>query len=513
MRRQTTPEKPTPPPPKDGDRTAEICVLAGIFQEGKPAMERALATGLCSLDFACGFGEWFDLCKQAYERGQEADYGDALVTMLPPGVERLAHLEEIDRIKSFSLGFHSVQHYAAIVHSLAARKTLAAYLSDAKRTLENGETTIEDWVENEMPKIIHFAAAAKSDIHDEAPELWTPSQFMAYDKSKEAPLLAGGILARGRISSFLGAGGIGKSRMTLDLAAALVAGRKWCGLPVHEEGIETLILCTENSPGRWQADFQRLMNGASAQDKSLIDKRIMCLALPPGKFANLQLQSEGLRLFKLYLRRRKWGLVVLDPWSDFSAADSENDNAQMLESLRTVQHCLAECAPTAACLIVHHARTGREAIAQAGDRFQMGGFGRGAKALYSKVRAEIQVAPDEDDTLVVCCGKANDAERFAPRAVKLHEETGQYCVIEGWNEDDWRARVTGKKRTSEESGPDIADVIRRLQQGVGASVERKKIISELTKSGTMSPRKADQLIKQALLAERITNPKFGYYAI
>jgi hypothetical protein len=343
------------------------------------------------------------------------------------------------------------------------------------------------------------------------PTLQPRSFFKSYDASQETPLLAGGILSSGSLASFIGAGGLGKSRLVFDLACALATGRSWCGLPVHKSGVKTAIVCTENTPRRWKQDHERLR--LSPEEEAMIEACVHCLALVPGSYANLQLSPTGEATLKGLLQGGDYGLVVLDPWMAFSAADSENDNTQVAKSIQTFQRILAEVAPGAAALIVHHARTGREAQAQAGDVFSAGNFARGAKALYSAVRTELQLAPDEDGVRVLACGKSNDAKGFAPRGVKLSEETGFYEVVPDWTEEAWRQRMAGKRQAGSVTCSDVVALVRELQPEPGGQVQTKDIVATGEARGLGSQRTIKSRLTQAVKHKLLKQERVGYYSI
>jgi hypothetical protein len=71
-------------------------------------------------------------------------------------------------------------------------------------------------------------------------------------------LLGDRLLARGQSLTILGAGGLGKSRLLLQLAACSITGRPFIGLRTHAAGKKWLVFQAENSKRRLRDDLQRL---------------------------------------------------------------------------------------------------------------------------------------------------------------------------------------------------------------------------------------------------------------
>lgn len=119
----------------------------------------------------------------------------------------------------------------------------------------------------------------------------------------------------------------------------------------------------------------------------------------------------------------------------------------------------------AAALVIHHARTGAANVAQAGDNFSSGNFGRGAKALYSSIRCELQLAPgdrDNDRKIVLACGKANNSEKFSARGLIFNPETFSYEIDPEFNLDEWRDDVAGKRRNQSLTVAQVVGIVADL---------------------------------------------------
>jgi len=318
--------------------------------------------------------------------------------------------------------------------------------------------------------------------------LWSPSQCMSYQPPVGSILLDNGYLVRGEMTSFLGIGGLGKTRMALWLAVCQILGRDWCDLPSHGAGVTWLFLSTESGLSRWKNDLSLMMGGLSNGDQSLVDAHLRVLALVPGEdgYINFGSLDSSARLAAT-LQQVKPAVIVLDPLADMIDGD-ENATADVVKTLRGLSGIHKMHAPDAAVLIIHHSRTGVQNVIQAGDNFSSGNFGRGSKALYSKVRCELQLAPgDRDDPtkLVLSCGKANDCAKFAPRGVIFDPQTCTYSCDPSFDVQAWRDDLNGKRRRQLVSVVDVICAVRDTISVGGAGtteVSTAAIVATLQRS-------------------------------
>src|SRR5690606_7182414 len=66
------------------------------------------------------------------------------------------------------------------------------------------------------------------------------------------------IIAAGQPVTLLGPGGVGKSRLVLQLALCMITGRDFLGIETRAVGKRWLIIQTENSNRRLKADLMNL---------------------------------------------------------------------------------------------------------------------------------------------------------------------------------------------------------------------------------------------------------------
>jgi RecA-family ATPase len=78
----------------------------------------------------------------------------------------------------------------------------------------------------------------------------SPDEILAMKFNPEDRYLLDGILSKGQPMTLIGPGGVGKSRLLLQLAAAMVSGRDFIGIPLPQRRLRWLFLQTENSNPR-----------------------------------------------------------------------------------------------------------------------------------------------------------------------------------------------------------------------------------------------------------------------
>jgi hypothetical protein len=143
-------------------------------------------------------------------------------------------------------------------------------------------------------------------------------------------------------------------------------------------------------------------------------------------------------------------------------------------------------------------------------------FARNSKALLAWTRAQINVAPvegDNNDRLVIACGKTNDGREFEPFAVKLNPTTMIYEVDPTVDLSSWQAEMTGKPPAKDLSPPVVAQIVAELGRTAGPP-RKVKIIKELMADTGCGKSAAYDAVDRATRAKAIhyTKPTKTYVA-
>ncbi len=315
--------------------------------------------------------------------------------------------------------------------------------------------------------------------------IWRPSQFLEYTAPIDAVILGDSIIERGKWTSLIGVGGLGKTRLALWLAVCQILGREWCGLRVYGTPLRWLILSNENGLRRWQTDLKAMGALATVGQRTMVDQYLRIMALVDDEDGDLNTGNpESMQRLSVTLREQAPDVIIFDPLSEIVDGD-ESRTEDMVRTLRTLRPIVRKEVPKAAALLIHHARTGSANVAQAGDNYSSGNFGRGAKALFSAMRAELQLAPghrDNANRLVLACGKNSDGPKFPTRGLIFNPEDCSYSVDDAFNLDDWRNDVSGQRGGKACSIADAVQIVRELAPTAADEAKTSAIVEAMVEA-------------------------------
>lgn len=265
-------------------------------------------------------------------------------------------------------------------------------------------------------------------------------------RTARQPLPASRLPVTRRTHDVIGQGGLGKTRLALWLAICQITGREWCGLPTGGEPQKWLFLGDENSIARWQADLKRMLSTLKAEEVRRVDELLRLPALEEMGDCDIWLGDPTTQArVELTIAQEAAGAVVADPLGNF-APDDISKPGPMKEAVRRLLGIVRRSAPKATLLTLHHARTGRQNIAQ-GVGYDSPNFASGGKPLFAAARCQMNLMPGsaEDDTrLVLSCAKSNNCERFAVRGLRFDPQTFTYGLDPDFAAAAWQADVLGK---------------------------------------------------------------------
>jgi hypothetical protein len=288
----------------------------------------------------------------------------------------------------------------------------------------------------------------------------SPGEILAMSRNGELNFLGDRLFAQGQSLAVAGCSGIGKTRLTNQLAVASIIGRSWCGLDTHARERRWLIIQTENSNSRLEDEFQALKNWAG-KDWPLVEKNLFIHTLETDDdFLLYLIDPQNAERLEMAVEKIRPDIVVFDPLRDFGIGDLNSD-ADMADTLREIGRITRIGNPARGVIVVHHALTGRAGAARAFG-IERTGFGRNSKVLHTWARGFINAIPgaeDNNETLLLTCGKNSNGKEFPPVAVRLNPKTMIYEVDLDFDIDAWREHVVSGKVTRKFS----ADMLRGLK--------------------------------------------------
>ena len=174
-------------------------------------------------------------------------------------------------------------------------------------------------------------------------------------------------IALGRTSILDAAGGTGKTTVLMQLTVSVALGWNWCGFRVATPGM-VCIACGESDRKLMMRQFWRVMNAMelNPEERAIAASRIVPVPLE-GMEVNMIAGDRGNIVRTEFLERfrreciehskvagQDYSLIVIDPLSRFSGADTEKDNAAATRFIQAVE-TLVTLPGNPAVIIAHHA--------------------------------------------------------------------------------------------------------------------------------------------------------------
>jgi AAA domain len=329
---------------------------------------------------------------------------------------------------------------------------------------------------------VESAQAAERDVPAKRQQLTirTIGEILAMTFDDADLILPNGYLALGERTAICGMGGVGKSRLTMQLALCCRSGQDYLGWQTHGRQLRWLFLQTENSCRRLQFDLQRMLRASTPAEQEAIKAGVFLHTLEADDDGFLMLDSQNSERIADAISATSADIVVFDPLRDFGA-DDLNADKNMTEALREISRITKRGNPKRVPLVIHHAGTGKAGIQKA-TGFDRSSFGRNSKVLFSWARAMINVAParaDDNDLIIIASGKCSNAPEFEPFAARLDEVTMLYQREDDFDFDSWRTSLESPRGGNEK--PTLEMVLHLLPES--GSIEKSVVIERLRDKG------------------------------
>jgi hypothetical protein len=276
--------------------------------------------------------------------------------------------------------------------------------------------------------------------------------------------LENGILAKGQPLTMLGQGGVGKSRLLLQLAVCSITGLPFLGWKPSARGPRWLVLQAENHNRRLQADLSKLQHWVGEKLWPLVEDKLTIHTVEKTHDAYLNLDDRtNAERIAAVIKEAKADVVVFDPLNAFAVGDLNSDRA-MTRTCRRLLELTHLGNPDCAVVVLHHTLTGKKGIAKA-TGYDRASFGRGSKALQFRTRGQINIAPadpEKNNDLVISCGKNSNGPEFEPFGIRLNLDTMVYELNPDFDHDSWRAEVDGSSVHRKITNEDVAAFAKEL---------------------------------------------------
>ena len=306
-----------------------------------------------------------------------------------------------------------------------------------------------------VANVIHHAAKSFTDCERFLPGNTTrnglsmrqPDDILSMTFDDADNYLGDRLLAAGQYMTLLGPGGIGKSRMLLQMAGCTITGRPFLGFETRAPGKRWLILQAENSNRRLSFDLAALRAWIGPKDWPAVNDALVIHTLETDADGFMALDDPAtVARIGDAIRQHQPDIIGLDSLYNFAIGDLNADR-EMRETLTAISRLSKAGNPHRALVVLHHALTGRAGAAKA-TGYDRASFGRNSKVLQSWTRGQINIAPgsaDDNDTLVLTCGKTSNGREFAPFAIHLDPASMIYEPAQGFDFAAWQSDIAGTK--------------------------------------------------------------------
>jgi len=308
-------------------------------------------------------------------------------------------------------------------------------------------------------------------------------------------ILSNGYLERGERTAVCGMGGIGKSRLIMQLAMMHRAGLPFLAWATRAPQLRWLFLQTENGNRRLKRDLAAMLAAFTPAQQAAIKDGIAIHTLEGEDDGFLILTDADTEQRAIVaIQNSAADIVVWDPLRDCTGDDLNKDIA-MAATLRLIRSVTRAGDPQRLSIVIHHAGEGKAGVAKA-TGYDRGAFGRNSKVLKTWARAQFNIAPatpDDNSQIVIASGKCNNHEEFAPICARLHPDTLIYELVEDFDFDAWRESLSTEKEKP--TAGKLLDILREA----GGGLEKNEAIARL-QTARIGKHTARALIAKALTA-------------
>jgi hypothetical protein len=274
----------------------------------------------------------------------------------------------------------------------------------------------------------------------------TPDEILDMVFNDDDIILGDRIMADGQSFVIVAAGGLGKSRTSIQLAACIATGRKFWTFETGKPNSIWLFLQTENTNRRLQSDLRPVKSWLGDDWPNFAARvKFHTVENDTDTFVNLD-SPDAIANIQAAIKLHAPDIIVIDPLNDFAIGDLNKD-ADMKLTLQTLSRVCRKGNPRRAIVVLHHALTGKAGASKA-TGFDRASFGRNSKTLHAWTRAQINLAPvdaDSNERLIVACGKCSNGREFQTFAVRLNPDTMIYECDPTVDVNEWSKEISGQR--------------------------------------------------------------------
>lgn len=335
----------------------------------------------------------------------------------------------------------------------------------------------------------------------------SPEEILAMEFDDSDVIWGDRLLASEQYLTVVAQGGTGKSRLLLQSAFCTVAGLPFLGIDTHGSHLRWLIIQGENSSRRLKQDLWNLRRWAEEKRCKAswlkFTQQVSIHTLENDTDFNLSLDTaENIDLISALIQEKQPDIVAFDPLNNFGVGDLNKDE-DMRYTCNAISRIVKHGNPRRATIVAHHSATGKAGTAKVVGHDRTS-FGRNSKVLFNWTRAQINIAPanpDDNNLLIVSCGKCSNGKLFPPFAIRLNEETMIYDMEEGFDINGWQESLEKGGKVKQITLPEVAALCQ------GQRVEKEWLKERIMEAIDCQKSKAYNLINAAIKSRYLHQSK------
>ena len=402
------------------------------------------------------------------------------------------------------------------VHQFAAASEAIAYYLDivcekyaARKVIEFGAECVREAYEAQadLPMLIEEVReraqrlATLSLPRKDGLTVRSPNELMGMTFDDSDNYFGDRTLAAGQPCTLIGPGGVGKTRLSLQLAVSMITGRDFVGMPTRASRMKWLFIQTENSNRRLQHDLKNIISALelTPEEVAILDKHLHIHTIEKDGdcFLNL-LNPTNYAAVNRLVQDVQADFVGWDPLNSLTDSDLNSD-MDMRAVVSAISALTRAGNPNGVPLVLHHSLTGKIGASRAVG-WDKSSFGRNSKVLHSWTRTQINLAPrsgDNPNLLIMSCGKNNNGRLFPELGLRFDDQLGIYRRDDSFDPEQFREEVgigASKRKTVT-----VEDVVALCEDGI----PKPKLVSRIKDEFGIQQRAAYDAVNRAEAAGRI----------
>lgn len=309
------------------------------------------------------------------------------------------------------------------------------------------------------------------------------------------------VIAQGQPCTLLGPGGIGKSRLAMQMAVQMIIGSRFLGMDTFSHEKKWLFLQTENNNRRLHKDLQNLCVQLRLVEEEieLVNKSLFIHTIETEEDAFLDLTEPSIyKKVSEMIQDINPQFVEFDPLNAMTTGELNGD-----QDMRAVCMAITRVTkmgnPNRVPLVIHHSLTGKAGAAKAVG-WDKASYGRNSKALQAWTRSQINIAPRDPDNpnlLVMSCGKNNNGKHFDEIGVIFDEEMGIYRKDDDFDPEQFREDIgLNKPNGKKEAQVKPEDVLECMEHGITLNDLSKRIANRCSVHNKTARRAIDRCVSK-----------------